>query len=298
MTITYETVEAGDLRIAYERSGVLGGPAVVLLHGFPYDPRCFDGVVRLLAAQGADVVVPYLRGFGPTRFLDDRTMRSGQQAALAADLAALITALGLDRPVVGGFDWGGRAATVTAMLHPEFVSGLVSVDGYNVHDIAAGTEPIAPERERRLWYNYYLHSERGRRGLTENRAAFARLLWEEWSPNWTFSDEAFAATAVSFDNPDFVEVAVHSYRHRFQLVPGDPAYARDEEIIATFPQILVPTIAISALDDGLRGPKPTSEHRKRFPNLVEDVRLHVGHNPPQEAPEEFAAAVARLLFSA
>jgi pimeloyl-ACP methyl ester carboxylesterase len=294
----YETVEAGVLDIAYERHGRRGGPPVVLLHGFPYDVRCFDDVASGLAAMGADVVVPYLRGFGPTRFLREDTPRSGQQAALAADLAHLITALGLQRPVVAGYDWGGRAATITAMLRPESVAGLVSVDGYNVHDIAGSTAPKTPDLERKLWYNYYLHSERGRRGLQQNREAFARILWEEWSPTWSFTDDAFAETARSFHNPDFVDVAVHSYRHRFQLAPGDPGYQSDEDRIALFPRIHVPTIAISALDDGLRQPKATEEHISRFSRLIDDVRLHVGHNPPQEAPEAFAAAVARLRFAA
>lgn len=292
------TVEAGVLAIAYERHGPRSGPPVVLLHGFPYDVRCYDEVAARLAARGADVVVPYLRGFGPTRFLREDTARSGQQAALAADLAHLITALGLRRPVVAGYDWGGRAATITAMLRPGLIAGLVSVDGYNVHDLAGNEEPATPERERRLWYNYYLHSERGRRGLRRHREAFARLLWAEWSPNWSFTDDTFAKTAQSLHNPDFVDVAVHSYRHRFQLAPGAPEYQGDEDRIARLPRIHVPTIAISALDDGLRDPKPTHEHAARFSRLVDDVRLHVGHNPPQEAPEEFAAAVARLRFDA
>ncbi len=292
----YSTVEAGVLDVAYERHGRRGGPPVVLLHGFPYDVRCFDDVAARLSALGADVIVPYLRGFGPTRFLRDDTPRSGQQAALAADLAHLITALGLQRPVVAGYDWGGRAATITAMLRPELVAGLVSVDGYNVHDIEGSQDPMTPDRERKLWYNYYLHSERGRRGLEQHREAFARLLWEEWSP--TCTDDTFAETAGSFHNPDFVDVAVHSYRHRFQLAPGAPEYQGDEAGIAGLPQIHVPTIAISALDDGLREPKPTREHAAHFSRLVDDVRLHVGHNPPQEAPEDFVTAVARLRFGA
>lgn len=292
----FSTVTTEHLEIAYERHGREGGPSVVLLHGFPYDVRSYDRVAGILADIGADVIIPYLRGFGPTRFRSLATPRSGQQAALARDLVALIEALGLDAPVVAGYDWGGRAATITAMLRPEFVAGLVSVDGYNVHVLADAGAPLAPERERSLWYNYYLHSERGRRGLEQNREAFARLLWQEWSPTWHFTDADFAASAPSLHNPDFVDVAVHSYRHRFQLAPGAPEYEADEDRIAQLPRIHVPTIVISALDDGLRPPRPTAEHAAHFPKLVDDVRLHVGHNPPRESPAEFAAAVRTLRF--
>ncbi|MEU1304421.1 alpha/beta fold hydrolase [Streptomyces shenzhenensis] len=290
-------IRAGVLDIAFERHGTPGAPPVVLLHGFPYDVRSYDVVATRLAGQGADVVVPYLRGFGPTRFAGATTMRSGQQAALAADLLALLGALRLAPAVVAGYDWGGRAATLTAMLHPDRVAGLVSVDGYNVQDIAEGATPIAPDDERRLWYQYYLHGERGRAGLERNRAALARLLWSEWSPGWAFTDADFAATAPSFDNPDFVAVVVHSYRHRFGLVPGDPLYQADEDRIAARPRVEVPTITISPLRDGLRNPKTPETHAERFPRLVDDLRLPVGHNPPQEAPEEFAAAVARLRLT-
>jgi len=291
-----ETVTTNILDIAYERHGRPGAPPVVLLHGFPYDPRSYDDVARILAAAGTDVFVPYLRGFGPTRFRHPTTVRSGQQAALAGDLIAMIEALGLDRPVVAGYDWGGRAATVTSMLRPDLISGLVSVDGYNVHDLAGSGAPRPPAQERKLWYNYYLHSERGRRGLEQHRDAFARLLWQEWSPGWNFTEEQFAATAPSFGNADFVAVAVHSYRHRFLLAAGAPEYQADEDRIAALPPIDVPTIAVSALADGLRAPKSTADHAARFLQLVDDVRLPVGHNPPQEAPEEFADAVARIRF--
>ncbi|MGW3434581.1 alpha/beta fold hydrolase [Streptomyces melanosporofaciens] len=292
-----EMVTTNDLDIAYERHGRPGAPPVILLHGFPYDVRSYDEVARILAAADAEVFVPYLRGFGPTRFRRPTTIRSGQQTALAGDLIAMIEALDLNRPVVAGYDWGGRAATITAMLRPDLITGLVSVDGYNVHDLANSDAPTPPDQERKLWYNYYLHSERGRRGLEQHREAFARLLWEEWSPGWDFTNKEFAATAPSLHNPDFVAVAVHSYRHRFQLATGAAEYQADEDRIAPLPQIQVPTIAISALDDGLRAPKLTAEHASHFPNLIDDVRLRVGHNPPQEAPDEFANTVARIRFT-
>jgi pimeloyl-ACP methyl ester carboxylesterase len=292
-----DVVTTKDLVIAYERHGHRGNPPIVLLHGFPYDVRSYDEVARILAAGGGEVFVPYLRGFGPTYFNRSTTLRSGQQTALASDLIALIESLGLDRPVVAGYDWGGRAATVTAILRPDLISGLVSVDGYNVHDLAGGGLPSPPDQERKLWYNYYLHSERGRLGLEQHREAFARLLWTEWSPRWIFTEEAFKATAPSLHNPDFVAVAVHSYRHRFGLVEGSPERQADEDRVAALPQIHVPTVVISALDDGLREPKPTSEHAARFSKLIADVRIHVGHNPPQESPAEFAEAIARIRFT-
>ena len=297
MTIgTVDVVRAGVLDVAYERRGTPGGPPVVLLHGFPYDVRAYDEVVPPLAARGADVVVPYLRGYGPTRFVDPATMRSGQQAALAHDLRALLDALDLAPAVVAGYDWGGRAACLVSMLWPERVAGLVTVDGYNVQDIASSGTPAPPSAERPLWYQFYLGTERGRAGLAAHRADFARLLWQEWSPDWAFTDADFAATALSFDNPDFVEVVVHSYRHRFGAVAGDPAYQDSEDTIATQPGIDVPTVVVDATRDGLGGPDPLEEHRRHFGRIVDNPRLAVGHDVPQEAPAEFAAAVARLRF--
>lgn len=287
-------VRAGVLEVAYERHGDPAGRPVVLLHGFPYDTRCYDTVVARLADAGADVVVPYLRGYGPTRFIDDATPRSGQQAALAHDLHDLIAALGLDRPIVAGFDWGGRAACLVAALWPEQVSGLVTVDGYNVQDIAAATIPAAPVVEASFWYQYYLHTERGRAGLTANRRDFARLLWQQWSPTWRFTDAEFAATAPSFDNPDFVDVVVHSYRHRYALVAGDPAYEQTERAIAEQPRIDVPTIVVDPLHDGLGPPAERSEHEQMFGRLVDVRYVDAGHNPPQETPAEFADAVLAL----
>jgi pimeloyl-ACP methyl ester carboxylesterase len=287
-----QVVRAGVLDVAVERHGNVGGWPVVLLHGFPYDPRCYDAVAPILASVGADVVVPYLRGYGPTHFVDSATPRSGQQAALAADLRELIAALDLKKPIVAGFDWGGRAACLTAMLWPQQVGALVSVSGYHVQNIPAAATPAPPHAERRLWYTYYLHGERGRAGLAAYRREFARLLWQEWSPDWAFTDDEFSATATSFDNPDFVDVVVHSYRHRYGVVPGDPAYQRFEDTIATQPPISVPTVVIDPGRDGLVPFVPDrAVHDRHFPALLDVRVVHAGHNVPQEAPEAFADAI-------
>lgn len=291
------TVRAGVLDVAYERHGDPAGWPVVLLHGFPYAPPCYDDVVPPLVEAGADVVVPYLRGYGPTRFVDYATMRSGQQAALAHDLRDLIEALAIDRPMVGGFDWGGRAACLVAALWPEAVSGLVTVDGYNVQDIAAAATPALPEVEARYWYQYYLHGERGRRGLERHRAEYARLLWQQWSPRWDFTEQALLATTRCFDNPDFVDVVVHSYRHRYGLVAGDPAYEATEQRIATRPPVDVPTVVLDPLYDGL-GPRPgVGDHHEHFARLVDHRAVDAGHGLPQENPKAFADAVLLLRRS-
>lgn len=287
-----DTIRAGVLEVAVEHHGEPDGWPAVLLHGFPYDPRCYDGVAPVLVAAGAHVVVPYLRGYGPTRFLDPATPRSGQQAALAADLRALIAASGLAAPIVAGFDWGGRAACLAAMLWPQEVRALVTVSGYHVQNIAAAAFPVPPEFERRLWYQYYLHGERGRAGLQAHRREFARLLWREWSPEWRFTDDEFAFTAASFDNPDFVDVVVHSYRHRYGLVPGDPAYQGLEDQIGPQPPITVPTVVIDPQRDGLVPVSPGREaHAQHFPALLDMRSVQAGHNVPQEAPAAFADAV-------
>ncbi|WP_410651492.1 alpha/beta fold hydrolase [Amycolatopsis sp. cmx-4-54] len=283
------------LEIEYEHSGEAGGPPVVLLHGFPYDVRAYDGVAALLAAGGASVYVPYLRGFGGTHFLDKATPRSGQQAALAQDLLEFMDALGLEKAVVAGYDWGGRAACIAAALRPERVRGLVSVDGYNVQNLAYAGEPAPPEWERTYWYQFYFHSERGRRGLAENRDELCALLWRTWSPTWTGADAAFPASAPSLHNPDFVDVVIHSYRHRFGLVEGDPRYQALEDLIAEEPAITVPTVVLEGGDDGIGGPSAEGD-REYFTGPYEHrVLPGVGHNVPQEAPEAFAAAVASLL---
>ena len=287
----HRSIDAGVLNVSYEERGDPAGRPVVLLHGFPYDTHAYDGVAPLLAAEGLRVIVPSLRGYGATRFLSDATPRSGQQGALGADLLALLDALRIDQAVVAGYDWGGRAACVVAALWPHRVRGLVSVNGYNMQDIAHSARPAAPDQEYRLWYQYYFHGERGRAGLAANRRALCRLLWRLWSPGWAFTDADFDRSAPSFDNPDFVDVVIHSYRHRFALVAGDPAFEEIERRLAARPSIAVPTITLDGDADGVSGghaPPPgrfTARHEHRA------VRGGVGHNLPQEAPAAFAQAV-------
>jgi pimeloyl-ACP methyl ester carboxylesterase len=289
-------VRAGVLDIAYVEAGPADGPPVLLMHGFPYDIHSYVEVAPMLAGAGCRVVVPYLRGYGGTRFLSDGTPRSGEQAALGADLLALLDALAMPRAVLAGYDWGGRAACVVAALWPERCAGLVSFNSYNIQNIARAMEPEVAENEHRLWYQYYFHSERGRAGLAADRRGIARLLWRLWSPTWKFDDATFERSAAAFDHPDFVEVVIHSYRHRFGLVPGDPAYAAIEARLAAQPPITVPTITFDGADDGVRPVADASAHAIRFTG----PRSHrivpgVGHNMPQEVPRVFADAVLELI---
>jgi pimeloyl-ACP methyl ester carboxylesterase len=280
------------LDVACFEAGDAAAPAVILLHGFPYSADCYAQVAPILAGEGYRVIVPELRGYGGTRFLAPQTMRSVEQAALGDDLLALMDALQLRDAVLAGYDWGGRAACIVAALWPHRVRGLVSGNGYNIQDIAASGQPSDPEQERRLWYQYYFQQERGRAGLRENRDALCRLLWSLWSPTWAFDDATFARSAAALGNPDFVEVAIHSYRHRFANAAGDPRYAAIEARLATQPAITVPTIAIQGTDDGVN-PAAASQHHGRHFSGGYERRLFagVGHNPPQEAPQLFAEAV-------
>lgn len=288
-------VEAGVLSVAYEEAGSAAGTPVVLLHGFPYDPRAYDDVAPILAQAGCRVIVPYLRGYGPTRFLSNATLRSGQQAVLGHDLLALMDALGIERGVVAGYDWGGRAACVVAALWPERVRGLVSGGGYNIQHIPSALKPQTPERELALWYQYYFHSARGRAGLEAHRYELGKLLWRLWSPSWPFDEATYARTAASFENPDFVAVVIHSYRHRFALVPGDPAVEETERRLAALPPITVPTITLHGSDNGVSPVASSERHSRHFTGAYERrVVPGVGHNLPQEAPREFAAAVLSL----
>jgi len=290
------TIEAGVLAVAYHESGPTNGPAVFLMHGFPYDIHAYAEVVPELVQADCRVIVPYLRGYGPTRFLDGSTQRSGEQAALGADLLALMDALAIPRAVLAGYDWGGRACCVVAALWPQRCAGLVSYNNYNLFDHARALEPDTPGNERNLWYQYYFHSERGREGLRRNRRSLARLLWETWSPSWQFDDATFDRTAPAFDNPDFVDVVIHSYRHRYNLVAGDPAYAGIEQQLATQPPITVPTITLDGADDGVRPPSPASTHARHFTGTREHhVVPGAGHNLPQEKPAVFSQAVLRLV---
>lgn len=287
-------IATSSLSVAYEEHGPADGLPVVLLHGFPYAPRAYDAVVPILAARGLHVIVPYLRGFGPTRFLDVNVVRSGEQAALGTDLIETIIALGLDRPVVAGYDWGGRAACVAAAVRPDLVRGLVTGGGYNLFGPPT-TRPLAPEVEHVLWYQYYFHTERGRAMLEQNRQGFCRLLWKLWSPEWSFDDETFEQSAAALDCPDFVEVVLHSYRHRAGLVAGDPALRElADRLEREQPTIDVPTIALYG-ENGLL-PAAVSQNRDRFRSRWESRTLPgVGHNLSQEAPAAFAAAVLDLV---
>src|SRR5579863_172858 len=231
------TIRTATLDGAYEESGADEGAVAFLLHGWPYDPRCYDEVVPPLIAAGCRVIVPYLRGFGPTRFISAQTPRSGQQAALGNDLRETMDALAIERAVLAGYDWGGRAACIVAALWPERVRGLVTGNGYNLQNIPAAAKPLDPLSEHRLWYQYYFHSERGRAGLEANRRPLARLLWQLWSPPWSFDDATFARSAASFDNPDFVAVTIQSYRHRYGYAAGDPALEEIEKRLAAQPKI-------------------------------------------------------------
>ena len=289
-------IRAGVLDIAYLEQGPAAGAPVFLMHGFPYDVHAYTEVAPILAAAGCRVIVPFLRGFGPTRFLEGATPRSGEQAALGADLLALMDALAVPRAVLAGYDWGGRAACVVAALWPQRCAGLVSFNSYNIQDIAKGMVPDTPANEHRLWYQYYFHSERGRAGLQQDRRALTQLLWALWSPTWRFDDATFARSAAAFDNPDFVDVVIHSYRHRFGLVAGDPAYTEIEGRLAAQPAITVPVISFDGVDDGVRPPAEAAAHAHRFSG----PRLHrivpgVGHNMPQESPRLFADAVLELI---
>ncbi len=285
-----KTITAGVLEIAFEEHGSADGWPCILGHGFPYDVHAYSDAARFLAKAGARVIVPYLRGFGPTRFLSAETPRSGEQAALGADLLALMDALRLERAILGGYDWGGRAACVVSALWPERVVALVSGNSYSIQDIARAMEPAAPSEEAALWYQYYFHSERGRRGLAKDRQGIARLLWRMWSPTWGFDEATFERTAPAFDNSDFVEVVIHSYRHRYGLVPGDPAYAGIEAALAAQPPIGVSAITIDGDADGVN--PGTAHHAQKFVGGHEHrVFPGAGHNLPQERPQDFARAV-------
>jgi pimeloyl-ACP methyl ester carboxylesterase len=290
-----KTVRTPRLEVAYEESGPAEGPPVVLLHGFPDDVRAYDGVAPPLAAAGRRVLVPYLRGYGPTRFLDPRTPRSGQQAALAHDLLEFLDALGLDRAALAGYDWGGRAACILAALWRERVAALVSIGGYNIQNIARSGEPAAPDREHRLWYQWYFHTERGRAGLAANRRPLCRLLWELWSPNWRFDEATYDRTAASFDNPDFVDVVIQSYRHRHGLAPGDPALQSIEDRLAAQPPITVPTIVLHGACDGVSLPDSSEAHARFFTGPYKRRVIPVaGHFLPQEAPAAVVEALSEL----
>jgi pimeloyl-ACP methyl ester carboxylesterase len=289
-------VTTSSLKIAYESHGPTTGDPVILLHGFPYSPRGYDAVAPTLAARGYRVIVPYLRGYGPTRFNSPETPRSGQQAALAQDLLDLMDALGIRQASLCGYDWGGRAACIVAALYPERVRCLVTGDGYNLQDIPHSMQPLDPVTEHRLWYQYYFHTPRGVEGLTQNRQALCEWLWQLWSPTWAEGAERYPLSAPAFDNPDFVEVVIHSYRHRFMYAPGDPALEWMEHALTRQPAISVPTISLCGAEDGV-GPAPeTDEDIEHFTGRYERrVLAGVGHNIPEEAPQATLKALLDLL---
>jgi pimeloyl-ACP methyl ester carboxylesterase len=292
---TLKRIRTSVLEIAYEESGPADGTPVVLLHGFPYDPRAYDAVVPPLVAANCHTIVPYLRGYGPTCFLSTDKARSGQQAALGQDLLELLNALDLPSATLVGYDWGGRAACIVAALWPERVRGLLSVGGYNIQDIAASVAPLPPQQEHRLWYQYYFHSPRGRAGLEANRRELCLLLWQLWSPSWKFEDSTYQQTAASFENPDFVEVVIHSYRHRFGYAPGDPVLEEIERRLAARPLISVPTFVLHGGDDGVAPAEESEGHAHFFTRLYQrQVIPGVGHNLPQEAPEAVIDAILEL----
>lgn len=295
MAMTDKRIKTPILDIAYRETGPADGPVVVLLHGFPYSSHSYDEVTPLVAAKGNRVIVPDLRGYGGTNFLFDITTRSGEQAALGKDLLDLMDALTIERAVLAGYDWGGRAACVVSAMWPERVRSLVSCNGYNIQNIAASATPADPEQELRFWYQYYFHLQRGHNGLTENRYEFCKLLWKLWSPTWAFDEATYARSAKAFENGDFVDVVIHSYRHRFGSVAGDSAYADIETRLATQPVIAVPTISIQGADDGVNISASSEGHAKYFSGSYERRLLAgVGHNPPQEAPRAFAGAILDL----
>jgi pimeloyl-ACP methyl ester carboxylesterase len=289
-------VDAGALNIAYYEEGPADGPVAVLLHGFPYDIHSYVDVAPLLAGRGCRVIVPYLRGYGATRFLDAMTPRSGEQAAIGADLKALMDVLGIKRAVLAGYDWGGRAANVVAALWPDRCIGLVSVNSYQIQDIANAMVPLNPAREVALWYQYYFQLERGRAGLAANRREIARILWRQWSPNWHFDQATFDRTALAHDNPDYVDIVIHSYRHRFARAEGDPQYADLQRRLAALPPITVPTITLDGDADGVSPATDGTATAAKFSGRRNHrVIARAGHNLPQEEPQAFAAAVMGLI---
>ncbi|HEX4365553.1 MAG TPA: alpha/beta hydrolase [Rhodopila sp.] len=290
-----KTVRTPVLEIGYLDAGPADGPVVILLHGWPSDVHDYDGVAPKLAEAGFRVLVPWLRGFGPTRFLDPATPRSGQQAALGSDVRDFMDALSIGSAILVGYDWGGRAACVVAALWPERVTGLVSITGYGIQDIAGATRPGSAEQEHRYWYQWYFHTDRGVAGLTANRTEIVRLLWRLWSPNWAFDEATLQATAASFDNPDFVAVTIQSYRHRYGNADGDPAYDAVEAALAAQPPIPVPTIVLHGEADGVGSPAGSIPRDRLFSGSMQRRLIpRAGHFLSRENPEDVVAAVVRL----
>lgn len=290
------TVRTPTLEIGYEEWGDAGGAPVVLLHGFPDDAHAWDAVAPPLTARGCRVFAPYLRGYGPTRFLDPAAPRMAQQAALGQDLLEFLDALGIERAALAGYDWGGRAACIAAILAPARVRALVTIGGYNVQNTLAPPRPAAAEDERGYWYQWYFNTERGRVGLEQNRREICRLLWRDWSPGWRFDDATFERAAVAFDNPDFVPVVIHSYRHRHRNAPSDPRFDAVEGRLAERPRIEVPSVILHGRDDGVDAPRHSEKHPALFPDGTErHVIPDAGHFLPREQPGAVVDALLSLL---
>jgi pimeloyl-ACP methyl ester carboxylesterase len=284
-------IGAGDLNVGYVDAGPVGGTVVLLLHGWPYDVHSYEGVTPLLTSAGYRVIVPYVRGYGTTRFLSDETERNGQQAALGVDAVAFMDALGVDRAIVAGFDWGARTANVVAALWPERCRATVSVSGYLIGSPQANRNPLPPPAELSWWYQFYFATERGRLGYERYRREFAKLIWHTASPTWAFDDRTFDRSARSFDNPDHVDVVIHNYRWRLGLADGERRLDDAERRLAEGPSIAAPTITLEGDANGAPHPEP-SAYAAKFTGPYEHRTIPgVGHNLPQEAPEAFARAV-------
>jgi pimeloyl-ACP methyl ester carboxylesterase len=292
------TTRTPTLEIAYEAQGDPHGVPIILLHGFPDDVRAWDGVAGPLTAAGHRVLAPYLRGYGPTRFLDPAAPRMAQQAAIGQDVLDFIDALGLPSVALAGYDWGGRAACIASILAPARVRALVTVGGYNVQNTVAASQPASAVEERAYWYQWYFNTERGRAGLERNRREICRLLWHEWSPSWRFDDPTFDRTARSFDNPDFVDVVIHSYRHRYGNAPGEPRFDSIEQRLAQRPPISVPTIVLHGAEDPVESARRSERHMSRFPHGTERRVVAGGHFLPREQPAAIAEAILTLLARA
>jgi pimeloyl-ACP methyl ester carboxylesterase len=291
-------VKTDALEIGYEEHGNPGGTAIILLHGFPYDVRSFDGVVGPLAAAGHRVLVPWLRGYGPTRFRDSAAPRMAEQAAIGQDVVDFADALKIERFALAGWDWGNRAACVASILVPERVIGQVSIGGYSVQNTIVRGQPMQAQQAAQFWYMWYLNTEQGAAALQANRHDFIRYLWDTWSPEWHYTDEAYARSAPSFDNPDFVDVVVHSYRHRNMNAPGEPRFLEMERRLAEQPPVAVPAIVLASGATGLGGrPSPNAAgDQRRFTNLkARRIVEGAGHDLPAQEPGAVSEALLELL---
>ena len=290
-----KTLKTEKLNISYFEIGNENSIPVFLMHGFPYDIYAYKDVVEILKKHDLRIIVPYLRGFGPTKFLNKSLLRSGEQAALGKDLIELMDGLNIKKAILAGYDWGGRAACIVAALYPQRCIGLISCNGYNIQNIKIDSiTPDKPENEKNYWYQYFFHTKRGFNSLTKNRNDIIKFLWKTWSPTWKFSKKDFELSQESFQNPDFVDVVIHSYKHRYGLVDGDKSYSNIENKLSLTPKIKVPTITIDGLMNGVREPK-REKNIKKFTNLIKHKLLkNIGHNVPQESPLIFSNLILEI----